>query len=169
VIPLVEVVPGEHTEAGAVSRAVAFYKAVGKHPVVVSKEIPGFVANRLQAALFRECIYLVTQGVVDVAELDEIVTNSIGLRWAAQGPFLSFDLGGGSDGLRQFFNHLGPDLEAIWKVLGSPLLDDATVGLLTEQAETSFGTLAEAELESERDRRQLAILDALASAHMNGA
>lgn len=114
-IPLVEVVPGERTDADAVGRALAFYKSVGKHAVVLHREIPGFVANRLQAALFRECIYLVTQGVVDVAELDEIVTSSIGLRWAAQGPFLSFDLGGGEGGLSQFFKHLGPDLEAIWK------------------------------------------------------
>ena len=63
---------------------------------MLGKEVPGFVANRLQAALFRECIHLVTSGVVDVAGLDRIVTSSIGLRWAAQGPFLSFDLGGGS-------------------------------------------------------------------------
>lgn len=161
VIPLVEVVPGEATEPDAVSRAVAFYEALGKHPVVLGKEVPGFVANRLQAALFRECIHLVTSGVVDVAGLDRIVTSSIGLRWAAQGPFLSFDLGGGSGGLPAFFEHLGAGLASLWGDLGDPKLDDATVALVSEQAERAYGGRPEAEFESERDHAQLAILRAL--------
>src|SRR6478672_7881313 len=82
-IPLVEVVPGEKTTPEAVDDAVAFYAALGKVPRVVRKEMPGFVANRLQRAIFRECCYLVIQGVVKVDELDDIVTSSIGLRWAA--------------------------------------------------------------------------------------
>lgn len=104
-----------------------------------------------------------------VAELDQIVTSSIGLRWAAQGPFLSFALGGGSGGLTQFFKHLGPDLEAIWNVLGSPHLDDRTVGLLTKQADERYGARAEEELESERDHRQLAIHRAPVSAQTSGS
>src|SRR6202453_1468963 len=86
-IPLVEVVPGEKTSPEAGDDAVAFYAALGKVPRVVRKEMPGFVANRLQRAIFRECCYLVIQGVVKVDELDDIVTSSIGLRWGAEGPF----------------------------------------------------------------------------------
>jgi ketoreductase RED1 len=160
-VPLVEVVPGECTDPSAVALAVEFYTAVGKHPIVIRKEIPGFVANRLQAAMFRECVYLVSQGVVEEDALDEIVTNSIGLRWAADGPFLSFHLGGGPGGLAQFLQHLGPGLEGLWKVLGDAQLDDQTVNVLATQASRAFGARPIEELESERDRRTLAILNAV--------
>jgi ketoreductase RED1 len=162
-VPLVEVVPGERTDPGAVASAVEFYAAMGKHPIVVRKEIPGFVANRLQAALFRECVYLVSQGVVEVDGLDEIVTSSIGLRWAAEGPFLSFHLGGGPGGLAQFLQHLGPGLEGLWKVLGTAQLDDQTVNLLSSQAARAFGARPMDEWETERDRRTLGILNVVAA------
>jgi len=163
-VPLVEVVPGEHTSTEATAAAVAFYSSLGKRPVVVQKEIAGFVANRLQAALFRECVHLVEQSVIDVAGLDEIVTSSLGLRWAAQGPFLSFDLGGGSGGMAAFFEHLGPALQSLWETLGSPQLDGATVARVTEQAERSYGSASVGELMSDRDHRQVAILNAIAGA-----
>ncbi|HEX7920053.1 MAG TPA: 3-hydroxyacyl-CoA dehydrogenase NAD-binding domain-containing protein, partial [Bradyrhizobium sp.] len=86
-IPLVEVVPGEQTDPQATADAVAFYEALGKVPRVLKKEIQGFVANRLQRAIMREACYLVQEGVVTVDELDDIVTSSIGLRWAVNGPF----------------------------------------------------------------------------------
>jgi ketoreductase RED1 len=107
-VPLVEVVRGEQTDPEAVRRAVDFYTALGKKPRVLRKEVPGFVANRLQSALFREAINLFVQGVVTEEELDEIVTSSIGLRWAVAGPFRSFHLGGGPGGLPAFLQHLGP-------------------------------------------------------------
>ena len=162
VVPLVEVVPGKQTDAAAIERAVAFYAEMGKRPVVIHKEIDGFVANRLQAALFRESVYLVEQGVVDVGELDRIVTSSIGPRWAGEGPFLSFHLGGGAGGLPAFFQHLGATLEGLWHELGSPTLDRPTVELLTGQASRAFGATPMAELERERDDTQLAVLGALA-------
>jgi hypothetical protein len=92
-IPLVEIVPGKRTSKEAVAEAVQFYTAIGKSPIVIEKEIPGFVANRLQSALLRESVYLVSQGVVDMESLDQIVSSSIGfvgqqqdlskhLRWA---------------------------------------------------------------------------------------
>jgi ketoreductase RED1 len=162
-IPLVEVVPGERTDAASVAAAVDFYTAMGKHAVVIHHEIAGFVANRLQAAMFRECVHLVAQGVVDVGELDEIVTTSLGPRWAVDGPFRSFHLGGGDGGLNAFFAHLGPALEALWRDLGTPALDPATIELLTGQADRSFGGRSEADLERDRDRGQLAVLGALAS------
>lgn len=105
-VPLVEVVPGEHTEVQAVNDAIAFYKSLGKEPMVLKKEIPGFVANRLQSALFREAIHLVLEEVVSMKDLDRIVTNSIGLRWAVGGPFLTFHLGGGKGDSRHFLNIL---------------------------------------------------------------
>ena len=112
-VPLVEVVPSKTTDAAVVERAVAFYRDMGKRPQVLRREIPGFVANRLQAALFREAVYLVAQGVVAEQELDDIVTSSIGLRWAVAGPFRTFHLGGGPGGLADFLVHLGPTMSAL--------------------------------------------------------
>jgi ketoreductase RED1 len=160
-IPLVEVVPGERTSPEAVDDAVAFYAALGKVPRVVRKEMPGFVANRLQRAIFRECCYLVIQGVVKVDELDDIVTSSIGLRWAADGPFRSFHLGGGAGGFKSFFKQFGPGLNEAWKNMASVNLDEAAQNEIIAQAEASFAAQPPEQLESERDAKQLAIIRAL--------
>ena len=158
-IPLVEVVPGEKTSAVAVAQAVEFYTSLGKKPIVLSKEVPGFVANRLQAAIFRECVHLVTEGVVTEQQLDEVVTSSLGQRWAVSGPFLSFHLGGGPGGLPHFLEHLGPGLRKRWGQLGTPDLDEATVKLLSEQADGFGGTVEE--LAKARDVAQIALMKAL--------
>ncbi|HTF47116.1 MAG TPA: 3-hydroxyacyl-CoA dehydrogenase NAD-binding domain-containing protein [Pseudonocardia sp.] len=160
-VPLVEVVPGERTDPAAVDDAVRFYQALGKRPLVLRKEVPGFVGNRLQAALFREAVHLVEQGVVDIAELDEVVTSSIGMRWAASGPFRTFHLAGGPGGLPHFLAHLGPGLELRWTQLGDPHFDEPTVATLTEQAESAFGATPYQELQRQRDHDQLAIQRAL--------
>jgi len=160
-IPLVEVVPGEKTSPEAVDDAVAFYAALGKVPRVVRKEMPGFVANRLQRAIFRECCYLVIQGVVKVDELDDIVTSSIGLRWAADGPFRSFHLGGGAGGFRSFFKQFGPGLNEAWKNMAAVDLDEAAQDKIIAQAEASFAATPAEQLEARRDAKQLAIIQAL--------
>ncbi|HEV7909379.1 MAG TPA: 3-hydroxyacyl-CoA dehydrogenase NAD-binding domain-containing protein [Pseudonocardiaceae bacterium] len=146
VLPLVELVPSERTAPQLLQRAEEFYRSLGKVPVTVHKEIRGFVANRLQKALFTECVNLVRQGVVDEAELDEIVTNSVGIRWAAIGPFQAFHLGGGPGGLRHMLAHLMSDI------------DPDTADFLATQAEELFGLDRYAELTDQRDRRQLAII-----------
>ncbi|MCS0602248.1 3-hydroxyacyl-CoA dehydrogenase NAD-binding domain-containing protein [Streptomyces sp. LP11] len=161
-VPLVEVVPGEKTSEETVERARDFYTALGKKPQVLRKEMPGFVANRLQSAMFRECVYLVAQGVVTEQELDEIVTSSIGLRWAVAGPFRTFHLGGGPGGLPQFIEHLGRGMERdMWPALGRPSFDDATVATLTEQADDAFGGASVGDLAAERDRAQITLMRAL--------
>ncbi|MFG2847968.1 3-hydroxyacyl-CoA dehydrogenase NAD-binding domain-containing protein [Kitasatospora sp. NPDC048296] len=160
-VPLVEIVPGEQTSAETVERARAFYAALGKRPQVLRREVPGFVANRLQSALFRECVHLVAEGVVTEAELDDIVTSSIGLRWAVAGPFRTFHLGGGPGGLPHFIAHLGKGMEARWRDLGNPTFDEPTVTLLTEQARQDFGDRTVADLAAERDQAQIALMRAL--------
>ncbi|MFJ8728704.1 3-hydroxyacyl-CoA dehydrogenase family protein [Streptomyces bauhiniae] len=161
-VPLVEIVPGEKTSAETVERARAFYAALGKKPQVLRKEVPGFVANRLQSALFRECVHLVAEGVVTEAELDEIVTSSIGLRWAVAGPFRTFHLGGGPGGLPHFIEHLGRAMEdSMWPALGNPTFDAATVTTLVEQADDAFGGGTVEELAAERDRAQITLMRAL--------
>lgn len=161
IVPLVEVVPGEATSQAAVDEAVAFYRALGKVPQVLKKEIPGFVANRLQSAIFRECVHLVREGVVRIDELDSIVTQSIGLRWAVGGPFVSFHLGGGEGGLAAFIKQFGPGMEARWKSLGNPSFDAPTTEMLLNQIAETYGREDRASLEMQRDRAQLAALTAI--------
>lgn len=160
-IPLVEVVPGKKTSREAVEQALAFYASLGKKPILIEKEITGFVANRLQAALMRESVFLVKSGVVTMEGLDNIVSSSIGLRWAAAGPFKTFTLGGGTGGFPHFLEHLGPLLEHIWKGLGEAHFDVDTTKLLLEQYGDTYQKFAIVDLEKERDQQQLAILKAL--------
>jgi ketoreductase RED1 len=163
VIPLVEVVPGSQTKDKTLKAAVAFYRSVGKKPVVLHKAVPGFVANRLQSAMFRECVHLVREGVVSLEELDAVVTSSLGPRWAAVGPFLAFHLGGGPGGLRRLLTHLGPGMERAWRNLGQPHLDEETIRYLADEADRAYGA-AYAELAALRDVKQNAVLSALANA-----
>jgi ketoreductase RED1 len=149
-IPLVEVVPGSRTDPALAERAVAFYQAMGKRPQLLRMEIPGFVANRLQGALLREAVHLVSRGVVTEQELDEIVTSSIGLRWAIAGPFQTYHLGGGPGGLPAFLEHFRRTIEEQWPALGTPSLDERTVALLSEQAQHFGGTVEE--LAARRDQ-----------------
>jgi ketoreductase RED1 len=162
IIPLVELVPGRQTSLATVERADAFYRAIGKVPLALRKEVGGFVANRLQSAIFRECVALVAGGVVTVDELDAIVTHSVGLRWASGGPFESFHLGGGDGGLRSFVRQFGPGMEARWRSMQRPVaFDEATTKLLFEQADLAYGGRSREDLEAARDARQIAILRAL--------
>ncbi|WKK27515.1 3-hydroxyacyl-CoA dehydrogenase NAD-binding domain-containing protein [Streptomyces olivoreticuli] len=161
-VPLVEIVGGEATAPEAVAGAVAFFRSVGKTPVVLRKPITRFVANRLQSALLQESVHLVREGVVTVSELDEIVTQSVGLRWSVIGPFQAFHLGGGEGGLRQWLTRRGGGLEQSWRELGRPRMDDATIDALSSAAEEDFGDRSYAELAADRDAKQNAVLDALA-------
>ena len=167
-IPLVEVVPGERTEAAAVADAVAFYTALGKVARVLKKEIQGFVVNRLQRAIMRESCYLVQEGVCTVDELDDIVTSSIGLRWAVNGPFSSFHMGGGPKGLESFFQHLGKNMAASFKVVAPVELDQALQQRIIDQAAASFGRTPIPEMERRRDDTQVALLHTLAAQRAKG-
>ncbi|MFF1719814.1 3-hydroxyacyl-CoA dehydrogenase NAD-binding domain-containing protein [Streptomyces sviceus] len=163
-IPLVEVVPGERTGEDAVQAALDFYTSVGRTPVVERKEIPGFVGNRLQNALSREAVYLVEQGVVTPEDLDKVMTNSLGLRWATVGPFLGAHLGGGPGGYRHLVEHIGASMRDMGDGLGRPAQTPDQQERLIEAVEKAYGSSTYSELAETRDRRQLAVLDALAAA-----
>lgn len=118
VIPLVEVVPGELTSDAAVEAALAFYGSVGKKPIRLRRELPGHIANRLQAALWQEAYSLVDRGVASVADIDTAISQGPGLRWAVLGPFANQHLSGGPGGIAHILEHLGPPTEAWWRDLG---------------------------------------------------
>jgi carnitine 3-dehydrogenase len=120
IIPLVEVVGGTKTAPEAAQQAMAFYAAIGKKPILLRKELPGHVANRLQAAVYREVMYLIQQNVLSVADADDAVSWGPGLRWGVMGPSLQWHLGGGASGIRHFMDHLMDPLAGMFKTLGNP-------------------------------------------------
>lgn len=159
IIPLVEVVAGAKTSPETVQRAMAFYRAVGKQPIQLRKEVVGHVANRLQAALYREVVYLIDQGVLDVADADTAVCWGPGLRWGVMGPNLLFHLGGGEGGINHFMEHLSGPLATWWKDLGNLTEFTAKIkktivdGVLQEAGDRSIDELAR-----ERDEVLLGLL-----------
>jgi 3-hydroxyacyl-CoA dehydrogenase len=131
-IPLVEVMGNARTAPGVVAAARRFYESVGKVTIEVRREVPGHVANRLQAALWREAIHLVNEGVASVADIDTAVSSGPGLRWAVMGPTLLFHLGGGDGGLATFCDRYADSFHRWWDDLGAPRLDEATTARLVE-------------------------------------
>jgi 3-hydroxyacyl-CoA dehydrogenase len=120
VVPLVEVVGGAKTSEATIERAMAFYAGIGKKPVRLHKALPGHVANRFQAALYKEVLYLVQQGVLSVADADVAVCYGPGIRWGVMGPSLQWHVGGGQGGIQHFMEHLMDPLAAMMKTLGTP-------------------------------------------------
>jgi 3-hydroxyacyl-CoA dehydrogenase len=120
VVPLVEVVGGAKTSEATIERAMAFYAGIGKKPVRLHKALPGHVANRFQAALYREVLYLVQQGVLSVADADIAVCYGPGIRWGVMGPSLQWHIGGGQGGIQHFIEHLMDPLAGMMKALGTP-------------------------------------------------
>jgi len=120
VIPLVEVVGGAKTSPQTIEKAMAFYSSIGKKPIRLFKALPGHVANRLQAAIYKEVLYLIQQGVLSVADADIAVSYGPGPRWGVMGPSLQWHLGGGPGGINHFMEHLMGPLEGMMKALGTP-------------------------------------------------
>jgi len=152
IIPLVEVVGGTKTSREAIEQAMRFYAAIGKKAIHLRKELPGHVANRLQAALYREVAYLIQEGVLSVADADDAVSWGPGLRWGVMGPSLQWHVGGGAGGIKHFMEHLMDPLGGMMKTLGNPEITPAlkkTIadGVLKEAADRSVEQLAKEENE----------------------
>ena len=150
-IPLVEVVGGAQTAPQAVAWAVDFYRTIGKTPVQVKKEAVGHIANRLTAALFREALHLVAEGIATVEDIDTVVTEGPGLRWAWQGPFTTYHLAGGPGGIDHYLRHLGPTQEARWRTLGNPQLTPELAAQIVKDVEEMMTGLSLTQLAQMRD------------------
>ncbi len=159
-IPLVEVVPSPATDPAIVDKAVEVYRSLGRLPIRLNKEIPGFVGNRLQRAVNNEAIYLVQQGVISPGDLDELVKASLGIRWATIGPFESMQLGGGPAGMAHLMDNVGSEMTF---PAGEP--DPAAYGPVIEAVDATYGAGAAAYEANarRRDRRTRAIAEALAA------
>lgn len=150
IIPLVEVVGGSKTSPDAIQQAISFYASIGKRPIHLKKELPGHVANRFQAALYREMLYLIEQGVLSVEDTDAAVCYGPGLRWGVMGQSLQWHLGGGAGGIQHFMDHLMPPLEGMMKALGTPNITPelklkVVSGVMREAAGRSVDRLSQEE------------------------
>jgi 3-hydroxyacyl-CoA dehydrogenase len=157
-IPLVEVVGSEKTSSATIERVMTFYASIGKRPIHVRKEVVGHVANRLQAALYREVVYLIAQDVLNVSDADAAVSWGPGLRWGVMGPNLLFHLAGGQNGIHHFMEQFTGPMSTWWKDLGNPeftpeVKEKIVNGVLAEAGNRSIDELAD-----ERDKVLLGLL-----------
>jgi 3-hydroxyacyl-CoA dehydrogenase len=158
-IPLVEIVGGAKTSEATIRRADEFYTSIGQRTVRVNKEMPGHVANRLQAALSREIYYLVAEGVVSAADVDTALCWGPGLRWGVMGGLMLNHLGGGPGGIEHFFQQFTGPMTAWWKTLGSPVLTPEVQKKLIESVHAEAGSRSIEELEAERDEVLLGLIE----------
>lgn len=158
-VPLVEIVGGAKTSEATVQRAAAFYTGLGKQAVRLRKEVPGHVANRLQAALAREVYYLVAEDVVSVADVDKALSWGPGLRWGIMGQVLLNHLGGGQGGIDHFFEQFTKPMTAWWKTLGSPELTPEVQRKLIDGLHAAVGSRSISELEAQRDDILMGLLE----------
>ena len=159
IMPLLELVPSQYTNASAVSRSMAFWKSVGRTPIVLRKETTGFVANRLAFALLRESIHLVNEGVISVKDLDDLVTSSMGPRWAIAGPFKSYHAGGGLGGLEGFFRNIGATIQGCWDDVGAINVGEGWEQEIFRQTKEAYSVVDM----GDRDKKTRNVLDAIQS------
>ena len=160
-VPLVEIYG---PDAGLVARACAVYAQAGRVPVVMKKDATGHIANRLAAALWREAVHIVAEGIADVGAVDEALKHGPGLRWSVLGAHMAYHLGGGAGGMAGYLAHLGPSQERRWASLGTPSLTPETQAALIAGIEEAAAGRSIGELEQARDRALIAALKARQSA-----
>jgi 3-hydroxyacyl-CoA dehydrogenase len=158
-VPLVEIVGGAKTSEATIERASEFYTGLGKQAVRLRKEVPGHVANRLQAALAREVYYLVAEGVVSAADVDTALCWGPGLRWGIMGNMMLNHLGGGLGGIEHFFQQFSGPMTAWWKVLGQPVLTPGVQKKLIDSVHAEVGSRSIPELEAQRDEILMGLIE----------
>jgi 3-hydroxybutyryl-CoA dehydrogenase len=162
-IPLVELLGNARTASGILDQAQSFYESCGKVTIRLQKEVPGHVANRLQAALWREAISLVAEGVASVQDVDKAVSSGPGLRWAVMGPHMLFSLASGGLGMAGFIDRYGEPIQHWWKTMRDVTLSSETSKTLVEGVKSEEAGRTFEQLTHERDQRLIAVLKALAA------
>jgi len=158
-IPLLEIVGGAKTSEETIRRTTEFYKSVGKQTVRLYRELPGHVANRLQAAVAREAYYLVAEGVLSAADVDTALSWGPGLRWGVMGNMMLNHLGGGPGGIEHFFQQFAGPMTASWKSLGSPVLTPEVQKKLIDSVHAEVGSRTVEDLEAERDELLVGLIE----------
>lgn len=156
VMPLIEVVPSPYTSPEVISQTMEYWKSIGKVPVLLQKEATGFVGNRLAFALLREATHLVNEGVASVEDIDSIMQNSLGPRWAISGPFKSYQAGGGEGGIEAFFKNIGGTVQACWDDAGKVNMGEGWEKIIYRQTNEAYGVVDT----KGRDAKTWKVLDA---------
>jgi carnitine 3-dehydrogenase len=165
-LPLVEVCAGEKTSPAAVERAEEVYRSAGMSPLRVRTEVPGFIADRLMEALWREALWMVNDGVATAGEIDDAISLGAGLRWSIMGTFLVYRIAGGEAGMRHFMEQFGPSLNWPWsKLTEVPELTEGLLDRIAEQSDLQAAGRSIDELERYRDECLVAVLQGLRSHH----
>ena len=160
-MPLVEVVAGEKTSPEAHQWAVDFYRATGKQPLKLNKEIPGFVADRIMEAIWREVLHMIDNDMATVEEIDASVRYGPGLRWAIMGPLSVLHLGGGEKGMAHLIHQFGPSLKEPWTFLDAPELTDELANKVIDGCEELTDGKPVSQLEAERDELLIQMIELL--------
>lgn len=160
-IPLVEVVGGPDTDLAVVDWVIAFYKSLGKPAIRLNREVIGHIANRLQSALWREAVHLITTGVASAADVDTAIAYGPGLRWALMGQTMVWHLGGGEGGMARMFEILGPAIQSWWDDLGAPDLTPEVKAKMVKQAHAAAGGQSIAEITRRRDELLIGLIETL--------
>jgi carnitine 3-dehydrogenase len=163
-LPLVEVVAGEATAPASVERAMAFYRRIGMRPLRVRTEIPGYIADRLLEALWREILHMVAEGVATTAELDDAIRFGPGLRWSFMGTCQIYHLAGGEAGMRHMLEQFGPALKLPWTKLVAPELTDELIDRMVDGTLQQAGGRSISDLERYRDDALISVMEALEGA-----
>lgn len=158
-LPLVELVGGQRTSATTIDDANTFCKEAGMRPLVVRREIEGYLSDRLQEAMWREILHLVNDGIASTDELDDAIVYGPGLRWALMGTCLTFHLAGGAGGMRHMLEQFGPALELPWTKLEAPALNDVLIERMVAGTEKQAGDRSVEALESIRDEFLVELLE----------
>jgi carnitine 3-dehydrogenase len=161
-IPLVEVVAGRETAPETVGWCLDFYRHIGKRPIHIRKEAPGHLANRLQAALWREAVNAVVSGLASVEDVDTAISAGPGLRWAAMGPHMTFHLGGGEGGIEHLLAQFTPSFESWWASMSTPKLSEDTCRQIIDGVKAEAAGRSIADLAAERDAVLLPLLEIVA-------
>jgi carnitine 3-dehydrogenase len=161
-MPLVEICGGELTSEATKDRAFEVYRSLGMHPLRLSKEIDGFVADRLMEALWREALWLVNDGIATAEEIDDAIRFGPGLRWSFMGTFLIYRIAGGEAGMRHFMAQFGPALQWPWtKLMDVPELTEELLDTIVQQSDDQAGTATIRELERLRDDCLVSVIQSL--------
>jgi carnitine 3-dehydrogenase len=160
-IPLVEVVGGEQTAPDVVTWTAEFFRHIGKSVITMEREVPGFIGNRLQEALWREALHMVANGEATPEQIDASITEGPGLRWAFHGPMLTFHLAGGPGGMGHMLDHFGPSLLSPWTRLEAPELTQELRDSVVAGTEEEAAGRSVADLVRERDRLLVGVLRVL--------
>ena len=150
-LPGVEIVPGKKTDRKFLKKANKFYKSVSMNPIMVKKELPGYLSDRLQEALWREALHIVNEGYASTKDLDRAIEDGPGMRWSLMGTFLTFHLAGGKAGMKHMLEQFGPALKLPWTKLKAPKLSKKLSNIIISGTRTQARGKSVAEISKVRD------------------